>query len=220
MQRTGLLVFSLLALLTAAVPAVAAETSSAVVSGAELLYVRRGPGTNFPAFATIPHGERVEVERLEGPWAFVRLSSGRTGYVYSTYLSFPGQTQATVMILTTPTPTATATPEAASTATATEAAVVPNPQAPAEAAPAAVPNTDVAALRQEIQQLTATVGSLQKQLNNETATGQRALSGGVRFWLTPTSVTFLVVMALLIGWLAGSAYGRQSERSRRSRIRF
>ena len=224
MRSIRLLALLLAILLVVAAQATAAETTPAIVAGAELVYVRRGPGINFQAFATIARGQPVEVERLEGTWAFVRLPSGQTGYVHSTYLSFPGESRAAVLVMATPTPATTAEPEAAATANPataqpsnTAAEVGPAAEEPPAPAPPA-PNVDVAALHDEIKQLTVTVNGLQKQLKEEQAAA--GPHDGEHLWLSPTSVTLLVAMALLIGWLAGGAYGRQSERSRRSRIRF
>jgi uncharacterized protein YgiM (DUF1202 family) len=226
MRSIRLLALLLAILLAVVAPATAAETTPAIVSGAELLYVRRGPGINYPAFATVARGQAVEVEHLEGTWAFVHLPSGQTGYVHSTYLSFPAETPATVLVMATPIPATTAEPEPTTTASPTTAEpsntpaeVGPEAEEPLPPAPAPpAPNVDVAALHEEIQQLTVTVNGLQQQLK-----AQQAAAGphdGEHLWLSPTSVTLLVAMALLIGWLAGGAYGRQSERSRRSRIRF
>ncbi|MBI4518613.1 MAG: SH3 domain-containing protein [Deltaproteobacteria bacterium] len=229
-----IVVFGLLALALHAIAAAAADTSVAVVSGAELLYVRRGPGTNFPAFATIERGERVEVERLEGVWAQVRLASGQNGYVHSTFLAFPGEKGATVMVLATPTaPAATLTrtqvtrtsspaPTPSPTVTPTvvyEPTATPTPPAAALSPDAAGDSDEVKALRREVERLTTTVDTLHKRLGDWQAQPNTSAATGEHPWRTPT-ITVLVLIALLVGWVAGGAYGRHSERQRRNRIRF
>ncbi len=252
----------------------AADTTPAIVTGAELLYVRRGPGTNFPAFATIDRGERVEVEGLEGVWAQVRLASGQTGYVHSTFLSFPGEKHTTVVVPATaavaPTPAPTdgpttgapslvmpttdvptlttrshaptrVTPPRAASATPTSTPqVTPVASSPTstpsedvrggmgnaastpernESPAAKDPDSELAALRIEVQRLTAAADSLQHRLE-ETAAGDAAVDlSGEYSWRSPL-MGLLVIFALLVGWVAGSAYGRQRERTRRGRIRF
>ena len=211
----------------------ASDTTSAVVTGAELLYVRRGPGVTFPAFATIERGERVDVERLEGVWALVRLASGQSGYVHSTFLSFPGETRATIIVPATATPTPTREAEASPTSEASTGVSTGTPpsqraneraapeasaaSAPAQSDNAAAPDakSDLATLRGDVQRLTVAVEVLQRRIGDSTtgdAVGDHAWRSG--------AVGALVLLALLIGWMGGSAYGRQSERSRRSRIRF
>ena len=210
----------------------AADTTSAVVTGAELLYVRRGPGVNFPAFATVERGERVEVERLEGVWASVRLPSGQSGYVHSTFLSFPGEVRATIIVPVTATPTPTQQPEPSATREASDTSAAARPSqtvaqtVEGHAAAAASPTiqsqdtpvpdgSDPATLHSDVQRLTVAVDALQRRLG-ESGGGS---DGGDHAWHSGV-VGALVVLALLVGWIGGSAYGRQSERSRRGRIRF
>jgi uncharacterized protein YraI len=207
----------------------AAETIPAIVTGAERLYVRRGPGVDFPAFATIEQGERVEVERLEGVWALVKLASEQTGYVHSTFLSFPGQMRATVIAVASPTPTSTPMPQPTASWTPK---VLPSPSGepapPGGGEAGAHDRTSVAsgstdgepdlrALQQQIERLTLAIDALEAQL------GARSTRDGTEdegpSW-TSASVALLFLMALLVGWVAGGAYGRQVERTRRSRIRF
>ena len=225
-----LIIFLVLSLLLRSVTA-ASDATSAVVTGAELLYVRRGPGVNFPAFATIERGERVEVERLEGVWALVRLPSGQSGYVHSTFLSFPGESRATIIVPATATPTPTQQPEPSATgdAAAKNGSTTQPAQegqgppsagaatlAPSQGTAASESSRDLATLRTDVQRLTVAVDNLQRRIGDSGSvvdgTTDHAWHSGV--------VGALVLLALLVGWMGGSAYGRQSERSRRSRIRF
>ena len=212
----------------------AADTTAAVVTGAELLYVRRGPGVGFPAFATIERGERIEVERLEGVWALVRLPSGQSGYVHSTFLSFPGETRATIIVpaTATPSPTHPSEPAATQEEPTSGATVAPptrgdgglvgaptsgaTPAASDEGAAAPAAGDDIAALRGDVRRLTIAVDALQRRIG-ESPLGPEGTADHV--W-HPATIAVLIVLALFAGWAAGVAYGRQSERSRRSRIRF
>ncbi|HVN85010.1 MAG TPA: SH3 domain-containing protein [Candidatus Binatia bacterium] len=218
----GLVACLILSLLTASA-VVAADTTSAVVTGAELLYVRRGPGVGFPAFATIERGERVEVERLDGVWALVHLASGQSGYVHSTFLSFPGESRATIIVPATATATPARQPETTAgpeelpsppTGSPTPTGTLGAVSATVLATPEGI--NDVDQLRSDVQRLTLTVDALQHRLAESSSTGDPTTD---HTWRSAT-VGVLVVLALFVGWVAGSAYGRQSERSRRSRIRF
>jgi uncharacterized protein YraI len=228
----GFLLLVLLSVLMGSV-AQATETTAAVVTGAEMLYVRRGPGVSFPAFATIERGERVEVEKLDGVWALVRLASGQSGYVHSTFLSFPGETRATIIVPATATPTSTRGPEPSATSgeQPTLGPTVPPPpqddeghtmrddaasRAQAESTAAPEVTHSLATLRSDVQRLTVAVDMLQRRLGD----GSSAVDATTDHSWRSASVGVLVILALVVGWVGGIAYGRQSERSRRGRIRF
>lgn len=51
------------------------------------LNVRRGPGTNFGITYVLRQGDRVEVVRRQGEWAFIIGERGGEGWVYSRFLS-------------------------------------------------------------------------------------------------------------------------------------
>jgi len=70
-----------------------AQGSTAVVTGAERVFVRRGPGLEFPPFATLTQGSTVDVQELQGEWARISTSSGQVGYVNSNFLAVPGEKQ-------------------------------------------------------------------------------------------------------------------------------
>jgi len=50
------------------------------------LNVRRGPGTNFQVTYVLKRGDRVEVTRRQGDWAFVVGERGGEGWVFARYL--------------------------------------------------------------------------------------------------------------------------------------
>jgi hypothetical protein len=71
-----------------------AVVMSSTVALAELLQVaanelevRRGPGTGFPATYVLRQGDRVEVIRRQGEWAFIVGERGGEGWVDARYLS-------------------------------------------------------------------------------------------------------------------------------------
>jgi hypothetical protein len=73
------------------VAAASAETNSATVVGANRLVVRRGPGKQFPPFASLTEGSKVEVEEVKGEWARIVTGNGQRGYVHSNFLSIAGE---------------------------------------------------------------------------------------------------------------------------------
>jgi len=103
------------------------QTSTATVTGADKLVVRRGPGKQFPPFASLTEGSKVEVEQVEGEWARIVTGSGQRGYVHSNFLSISGPAEPAAAPATAPPaeptaervasePTATRAPDRARTA--------------------------------------------------------------------------------------------------------
>jgi len=108
------------------------QGGKAVVTGAERVVVRRGPGREFPPFASVSRGESVDVQEIKGEWARINTRRGEAGYVNSTFLALPGEHERRVVPVS-----ATATPSAA-----TPTAVAPTAVAPTvTAAPAAARST-------------------------------------------------------------------------------
>jgi hypothetical protein len=68
------------------IAATAALAQVATVTASEL-NVRSGPGTNFPATFVLRRGDRVEIIRRQGNWAFVVGERGGEGWVFAQYLS-------------------------------------------------------------------------------------------------------------------------------------
>jgi uncharacterized protein YgiM (DUF1202 family) len=97
--------------------AVSGQTNMATVTGADRLAVRRGPGKQFPPFASLTAGSKVEVEELQGEWARIVTGSGQRGYVHSNFLSISaaGTTEAgtSAAAATTGATTTTSTPAVA-----------------------------------------------------------------------------------------------------------
>lgn len=66
-----------------------AHATTAIVTGTEWVFVRRGPGNQFPPFARVPSGSTVEVQEIEGDWARIITASGQVGFIHKKFLSFP-----------------------------------------------------------------------------------------------------------------------------------
>jgi uncharacterized protein YraI len=219
-----------------------AQTNTATVAGAAHVFIRRGPGTEFPPFATLAEGSTVEIQEMHGEWARVLTASGQSGYVKSNFLALPGEQHA---------PQAAAPPHAAAPAVTparSEAAAVQQlteenknltaqigqlqeeltalkagatPVSVPTAAPAAL---DVEKLQADLTRLTATVDQLEKRLQaqppqlNVSPLPNLPADGPVRV-VTSTTI-LLAAIGLCVGWLLGNAFGRRQERSRRPRVRL
>ena len=138
----------ILCLIAGALSGAGAQSNTAIVTGADHVFIRRGPGTEFPPFASLAEGAEVEVQEMRGEWARVLTASGQSGYVNSNFLALPGERPmrtpaAAVAAPTRPAPTrAAATP---TTPTRSQAAVVQS-------------------LTEENKNLTARVQELQEEL--------------------------------------------------------
>ncbi|GIW43836.1 MAG: hypothetical protein KatS3mg077_1118 [Candidatus Binatia bacterium] len=81
-----------------------AWATTAIITGTEWVFVRRGPGNQFPPFARIPSGSTVEVQEVRDDWAQIITASGQVGFIHVRFLSFPEQPQ---RYMSTPTPLST-----------------------------------------------------------------------------------------------------------------
>ncbi len=218
-----------------AVHAAVAEARPATVVRAARVLLRRGPGQDYQAFATVQNGDRVEVEQLEGHWALVHAASDTSGYMYADYLAY---LDGTPVLAASPPPTsaaAAATPAAAAAVPVATAVGTPaqgqDPTAEVErlrreldaarAAPAAAPSPgqDLVALRAEVRRLADTTDALRSRLD-VLGNGNMAMPFATgEHWSTPT-VVMIAVISLLLGWFVGGAFSRREERNKRTRIRF
>jgi len=215
-----------------------------VVRGTKALKVRRGPGTQYPAFAHLQQGDRVEVAKVEGAWASVRTPGGATGYVRKEYLSLsaglPSREPA-------PAPPERPQGTAAQTAAAGSAAAAPEKLSELDARNAQL-EAQVSALREQLAKAEAAAptpaptGGTQPALTVDIQNDLKRLirlteelhaqAGVIRS--SPSqplaaadsdehhlaTSAWLLIVGVLFGGVAGSAYGRQQERRRRTRVRF
>ncbi|HYD46871.1 MAG TPA: SH3 domain-containing protein [Terriglobales bacterium] len=84
--RLLVLIFASVAALSSLPTAAPAESQTAVVNGISKLFVRRGPGMQFPPFASLSEGSVVEIQSMEGQWARIGTANGQVGYVQRRYL--------------------------------------------------------------------------------------------------------------------------------------
>jgi hypothetical protein len=221
-----------------------AQGNTAVVAGAEHVFIRRGPGTEFPPFATLTEGSSVEIQEMHGEWARVLTASGQSGYVNSNFLTLPGEHRAPPAAAPPRAVPPTATParsEAAAVHQLTEenknlTAQIGQLQeelatlkARAEITPASVPTTtpvalDVEKLHADLTRLTSAVEGLEKRLDIEpprvsvSPLPNLPADGPVRV-VTSTTI-LLAAIGLCVGWLLGNTFGRRQERARRPRVRL
>jgi len=70
-------------------PPVAPIVVHGFITGANLVNVRQGAGTNFAVLLTLPLNTRVVVLARGRDWHQVRLADGRTGFIHATLLRIP-----------------------------------------------------------------------------------------------------------------------------------
>jgi len=215
MPRTFLALAALAALLSLAV-APATATVSGTIKGAEAVNVRRGPGPDTPALVALHRGATVQVEARVGQWALVVLENGERGYVNAAFVELaPGVTV----------PVAAAPEAAVETALPEE---TPEPTATSVAAAPPAIDRELAALRERLASLEASVGQ------SAAGSGQHAHveepgeppAGAVPTIVEPPAALdvgpslALAGVGMLVGFLFGTLYGQRQERNRRSRVRF
>ena len=231
----------LLIVVGASAPTAWGQGSTAIVTGAQRVYVRRGPGPEFPPFGTLPQGSKVEVQAMEGEWSRVVTPSGQGGYMHSNFLRPEGEEAGAAVEApepggANPPPTA---PDTSALAALTERnksleaqvsalqAELGTAKSRADETPA-VPVTpavtaDEQALQAEMQRLATAVEAIQRRLDGGPGIDAGASTTtplqGKPAVVSPTAL-LLGGFGLLVGWLIGTAYGRNQERGRRSRIRF
>jgi len=220
-----------------------AQGASAVVTGAERVFVRRGPGTEFPPFATLVQGTTVEIKEMQGEWARIATGSGQVGYVNSNFLAPRGEAEhpsapAPAPGHVQPTPATSDAPSLRALSERNKAldaeiqslqAQLSDVSARATAAPTPAPSPGPTTggadqLRGDLSRLTVAVETLQRRLDaapaNESpmSSPPGPMDGAPR--ALSSAAVVLGVLGLLVGWLLGSRYGRRQERGRRSRVRF
>jgi uncharacterized protein YgiM (DUF1202 family) len=220
---------------------VAAESKPAVVEGTSQLFIRRGPGTEFPPFATLTGGSQVQVEETHGSWARVTTASGQVGYVHTRFLTMIKAEAAQSPTIAPPAvqPTRRSSPptskERAATKTSTPAEIdektpdVVEPTAtPVELTADTRPRSAAGAAaslpeeRTEIRRLADAVEALNRRFDQRLPVPNGGASSTV---IEPTAgvsggAVLLGLLGVVVGWLLGATYQRNKERGRRSRIRL
>ena len=138
--KTGY-VFRLYVTLSSATPAPSATPTAAPTLGTgqvtgSRVNMRKGPSTKYASLGRLSSGTALIILAVSGDWYQVKVTStGKTGYIYKTYVKITSQTAS-------PTPTATA----AATAIATQRPTAsPSPTPPAAMTPSPSPTPAVTA---------------------------------------------------------------------------
>jgi hypothetical protein len=217
MPRTFLAYAAAAALILAAARPGWGEPVTATVRGVEAVNVRRGPGTESPAFRALARGSRVRVDEVSEQWARVILADGESGYVNVTYLQLqPGATFP-------PAATHTAAPPAAAAPGVTDA--VPAVAGGETPRPEAVEG--------QLAQLRERLAALESAVVTPQAGEPAAASGEAMRPVVPLAAPLappdqldigpslaLAGVGLVLGFILGAIYGQRQERRRRSRVRF
>jgi SH3-like domain-containing protein len=182
-----------------------------IINGAAAVNVRRGPGPDTAPITALHRGARVQVEEQVGQWVLVLLESGERGYVNAAFVELaPGATIAV----------------APATAAADTPAAVDAPQPTATAIAAAPPAIDreLAALRERLASLEATI----ERSGGGAHAGAEAPPAPppIPSVVEPPATLdvgpslALAGVGLVVGFLFGTFYGQRQERNRRTRVRF
>jgi len=221
------------ALVLARLEMAAVGAERAVVQGVNALNVRRGPGTEHRSFALLTEGQEVEVLRIEGVWAVVRVPGGAEGYVRKEHLSFKAGSASEAGVADEvkaetsgpPPPSDTDDVRALREENARLSAELALLRAQSAAAPATpLPEVPVAReparLQEDMQRLLQLTGELHDMVAAQGGRHGAPASGAApdEPWILANG--WVVAASALLGGLAGAAYGRIQERRRRTRIRF
>lgn len=249
--RARLLVAAYAAILLVAIsPGMAwPQSKPAIVEGTSQLFIRRGPGTEFPPFATLTGGSQVQVEELRDQWARVTTASGQVGYVHVKFLRMiedqpPTNTEPPTMPPTVarpatrePTsnlPQATRTPAgrhrearpdepATPTEEAAEVSTAPSLQSTPTAIEASMPASRPHAgggTEAELRRLADVVEALNRRFDQRLPIPEGAGATDEPTAAVSGGAVLLGLVGGIIGWLLGATYQRNKERGRRSRIRL
>jgi hypothetical protein len=208
-----------------------AAAERGVVKGASAVNVRRGPGTGHRAFAALAEGDEVEVVRVDGVWAVVRMRDGTEGYVRKDYLalrpgvepSAAGRVPAAISDPGDPSSTSLQ-PEAPRevgerlTAEETSPRELVNTGVVSSQAAEVPGSTEPVAPQDDLQRLIRMTEELHRmvaELGNHRHGGREAAPEP---WLVSNG--WVLVLGALFGGFIGAAYGRAQERRRRTRVRF
>jgi hypothetical protein len=223
-------------------PESSAQGQPAVVEGTSQLFIRRGPGREFPPFATLTGGSQVQLQERHGTWARVTTASGQVGYVHSKYLRLlknetpAAPTAATPLPPTTvAAPTRTAQPPSTATrrqapertaTTSVEATPTASPEftfthVPTETPAPAIARPRGTNVQREIERLGEAVEALNRRLDQRFPLPEGGTAPPLESDNGVSGGAILLGLAgVIVGWFLGSTYQRNKERGRRSRIRL
>ena len=202
-RRCWVVLFAVVLVVAASPPR--AEARPATVRGAERVFLRRGPGLEFQAFATVERGEGVEVEEVSSEWALVRTPGGHHGYMSGVYLVYEdgarvvdGPAPASAPVAGTPVPRELTELRERNEVLLEEVESL-RQQLEAQSALAAPAEEDLVALRAEVRRLADTTDALRSRLDSRGSPSTSASLSDEGLWSTPT-VALMSVLALFVGW--------------------
>jgi len=228
----------------------AAQERRAVITGADTVFVRYGPGMNFTPFARLNKETVVTIKGNQGEWVQIETASAQVGFVHSRYIQMLERDDAlpATGAAEPPADAAADAPAVGETPAATPAspplvavsppefqadtlgssdsdAPAPPPQLPMEAmdsAPRPSMADERAAITDEVRRLAAAVASLERRIadNEPIDNGFGASARADEDSGSLGSTVLLGLLCIGIGWYLGSRYGRAQERGLRARIRF
>ena len=199
-----------------------------IVRGAEMLNVRRGPGTAHAPFARLERDQEVLVEEVVDSWARIRMENGEQGYVHIHFLEIRPEAEP-ITAVAGQTPTATAAEERPKVGDAQAQTVQPDDETDQLAAlqvPAPPPTEEPAPPRPASGDVKADLARLlylTEEIRREVRATARRPSESAAPLTRPPEMGPTVALAgagLVLGLLLGSAYGRRHERNRWTRVRF
>ena len=203
--------------------AVSSRAGTATVTGVARIYLRTGPGTTYSPNGVVAEGQPVTTLEQVGNWHRVATLDGRTGFIYSGYLSFA--------------PSPAATSPTANMATAAETpisgAIAASVEPFASASPPAGSIDD--SWQDELASLKAEVARLRSEIDAQDATPPRTPASLAALTLptrapveissnTPEASNLrtvgIAVFFLVVGWIFGAGFARRRTRSQRGRLRY
>jgi hypothetical protein len=216
------------------------QANTALVTGAERVFVRRGPGTEFPPFASLARGSVVEVQEMQGEWSRVKTASGQVGYMHSNFLALPNEAGTGAGAVRsqpsgpapTPAPALVPPPAVRSDSAALNALAEKNKaleaqvgalqeeltalkNRPTQPAPTAAPaaSGDSEDLRAELKRLTAAVEGLQSRVGGGVSSSAPPAGDAVPAEATERSVPSAALLLGAVGLLLGWLLGAAYGRS-------
>ena len=207
----------------------AAWAQDAEIGGIERVYLRDGPGSDRPALGVLDSGDRVRIVGSEGSWIKVETQNGRVGFVYRRYVRTPGDAGSPEeapedrAIAAVPAADESAPPEDAGSASPT-----PSETGTADDIAAEISSLrgEIADLKEKIQEpsseVYATRGDEAAGPSGSPAASAASPVGFGAHTVRDQNAGVLVValLALLVGWVLGSAFTRRRSRSQRPRLRL
>jgi hypothetical protein len=206
--------------------AVSSRAGTATVTGVAQIYLRMGPGTTYSPNGVVAEGQAVTTIEQVGNWHRVETLDGRTGFIYSGYLSFAPSPAV-------PSPAA----KVAAGAETPFSGPVARPAEPVAPAAGASPpaESNGYSWQDELASLKAEVARLRSEVDGPDTSPHRTPASLAALTLptrAPVEISTnspeasnlrtvgIAVFFLVVGWIFGAGFARRRTRSQRGRLRF